>query len=90
MLSLPRFSLHEGTDGACVVAFHGAFDLDHTSAQVRQHHGAIRTREHAGQIQDGDIGERARAVHGFPTAERGSPAAAPQALPQSLPSPSDS
>ena len=40
-----------------VVALAGLFDLDDARAHVGEQHRAVRTREHAGQIEDGDAGE---------------------------------
>ena len=44
---------------ARVVAPSGLLDLDHARAHVGQQHRAIRAREHACQINNGEAGERA-------------------------------
>ena len=43
--------------GARVVAFARLFDLDDARAHVGEQHRAIRARQHARQVQDGDPAE---------------------------------
>jgi hypothetical protein len=40
------------------VAFAGAFDFDHARAEIGEHARAVRTREHAGEIDNGNTGEQ--------------------------------
>src|SRR5437660_11549261 len=52
-------ALDEGrTPRARIVAFSRLLDLDHARAHVGKQHGAVRTREHARQIENGDTLER--------------------------------
>ena len=41
----------------------GRLDLDHLGAEVGEHAGAVRAREHAGEVEDADAVERTRACH---------------------------
>src|SRR5262249_55798007 len=52
-------AVHEWrTPGARVVALAGLFDFDHARAHVGEQHRAVRTRQHARQIENGDTFER--------------------------------
>ena len=44
--------------GARVVALSGLLDLDHASAHVGEQHRAVRTRQHAREIENGQAFER--------------------------------
>ena len=45
-----------------IVSFAGLLDFDDTSTHVRQQHRAVRAREYAGEIQNGDAFQRPHIV----------------------------
>ena len=55
---IPGLSSHEGKPLARIVADIGPFDLDDAGPQIRQDHGAIRTRENPRHVDDGNAVER--------------------------------
>ena len=72
-----RLAAREGrAPGAGLVALAGPLDLDDLGAEVGQQHRAVRPRQHAGQVEDADAGERTGHLLGATSDQRRVPAGA--------------
>ena len=57
------FAVDNGEVAAGVIALAGTLDLDDLGAQIRQHHAAVRSGKHAGQIQHLHAGQQTFMLH---------------------------